>query len=209
MKNTFVKICGITNIEDAKAALAFGADALGFNFYQKSPRYIKPIDAKVIIRQLPAKAKFVGVFVNSSREEVSEISKSAPLDAVQFHGDESEEILDNWDIEVIRALRIDGNLDIESIKRLEEKVDHLLFDSLSKEYGGSGIRISQKDLISLKESSLLKNAIIAGGLNCSNVREIIEKYQPFGVDVASGVEREAGKKDHRLLKDFIKLAKNL
>ena len=187
-----VKICGITRLEDAKLALELGAEALGFNFYEKSPRCISAEDAASIIRLLPPKARFVGVFVNHSKEEVEQIARRASLDTLQFHGDEPVDFYSqfkSWD--VIRAIRLQPDTPKESILAAKENSEFLLFDSFSDSaFGGTGEAIESEVLELVKD--LLPEAYLAGGITAENVAEKIERYKPYAVDVASGVEKSPG-----------------
>jgi phosphoribosylanthranilate isomerase len=138
---TKVKICGITNLEDALLAAEFGADALGFNFYPKSPRYISPEKALEIVRQLPKKVLKVGVFVNESMEKISEIAEIAALNSIQLHGEESAEfarkLKAKTNLEIIKAFRVSPEFEPEEV--LQYEVDAVLLDAYSpKEHGGTG-----------------------------------------------------------------------
>lgn len=202
---TKIKFCGIKSLEDASFGIKLGVDALGFNFFSKSPRCLTKEDAQVIIRSLPPKAKFVGVFVNHTRDEVLEIARTASLDTLQFHGEEGPEFcksfLDEWT--VIKAIRLREDTKTSYIDSFKDSTDHLLFDRYDEFlYGGSGEEI---DVGSLEAKKVyFKNAFLAGGLNPENVAERVKTYQPYGVDVASGIEKAPGVKDRGLMSDFIK-----
>lgn len=202
-----VKICGITNLIDAKIAIDAGADALGFNFSKESPRYVSPIDAQIIIRQLPVKAWNVGVFVNELPAEVLKIARLASLDTLQFHGDEDENYLSQFSLDefrIIKAIRVKDITQTESeIKRFTPLTDHLLLDGYHAVLrGGAGVSI---DASLLKKLSL-ENAFLAGGLNSDNVFERVQAFQPFGVDVASGVEESPRRKNETLVRAFVSAA---
>lgn len=203
---TFIKFCGITNYEDAKFALDLGVDALGFNFSKSSKRYIDPEQAKIIIRRLPPKLMLAGVFVNSSREEVDLIARTASLDTIQLHGDETETFCANWnELKVIKALRIgEGGHDLQDCIRYSSVADYLLLDAYSsKEYGGTGKEI---DPILLKKipKEIFEKTLLSGGLNSENVASKVNSYKPYGIDVASGIEASPGKKSKEKMEAFIR-----
>lgn len=199
-----VKICGITNYEDALLAAELGAFALGFNFYKKSPRYLSPEQAKEIIAQLPKKTWKVGVFVNASRDEITETADFAGLDMIQLHGNESLESCQGWGkYRVIKGVRVGkGAPDVE-MQNYIDTVDHLLIDQYSPDApGGTGEMVDDEFLRTLARQGMLKDAFLAGGLTPENVAAKVKLYQPYGIDVASGVESSPGKKDPALLKAF-------
>ncbi len=200
-----VKICGITNYEDAANAAILGADFIGFNFYALSPRYVDKDNVKIIIEKMPKNMKNVGVFVNGSLEEVKKIVKDAGLDMVQLHGDETQEyckqIKEETKKEVIKSFRINKKEDIEKIKKYD--ADYYLFDTFQDGlFGGTGEAFDWNLLKNIK-----KPFFLSGGLNCSNVRQAIKTAHPFAVDVASGIEKNPRKKDIAKMKDFIEAAK--
>jgi len=194
-----IKICGITNIDDAMAAVDFGADALGFNFFRKSPRYIEPHKAAEIIAQLPPFIVPVAVFVNEREERIREILSSACIHGVQFHGDETPEFCQRFGNHVIKAFQVK---DKESIKHMAHyRVSAYLLDSYREGVrGGTGVTFDWHLAVVAKTFGRI---ILAGGLNPDNVAEAVKLVQPYGVDVAGGVEREKGIKDHGMLKKFI------
>jgi len=197
-KQVRVKICGLTNLDDARAALEAGADALGFNFYPQSPRFIAPATAAEIIASLPQPACIVGVFVNASRADVARTAQQVGLTALQFHGNEAAELLQGWPQKVIKAVRVrDTAAAIEARRYL---VDFILADAyVEGQFGGTGSRIA----VELLEDFDRQRLILAGGLTAVNVTEAIGLVRPFAVDVASGVERSPGKKDWNLMRRFI------
>lgn len=201
---TKVKICGITNIEDALFSAKLGADALGFNFYEKSPRYIMPEKAFEIVERLPGKVLKVGVFVNENLERIIEIAGIAKLDAVQLHGDETPEFVLRlkkiFSGEVIKALRVSADFRAEDV--LKFNADAILLDAYSKqEYGGTGETFDWK--IAQKVREIFPKIYLAGGLSEFNVSESIEKIKPFAVDACSLLEKEKGLKDLQKVRDFI------
>jgi phosphoribosylanthranilate isomerase len=205
---TKVKICGITNLEDALLSVKLGADALGFNFYPKSPRYITPEDAREIIEQLPSDVLKVGVFVNEEIQKIIEIIEKAKLDAVQLHGDEQCEFVTSLKgstrAEIIKAVRVTPEFRWEDV--LDFDADAILLDSFSKDqYGGSGKRFDWQ--IAQQVWTMIGCLYLAGGISIESVREAIQKVRPYAVDVCSSVESSPGKKDHELLRRFIAEAK--
>ncbi|MBI3313858.1 MAG: phosphoribosylanthranilate isomerase [Candidatus Omnitrophica bacterium] len=201
-----VKICGNTNIEDAKAAISFGADYIGFIFTE-SKRKIDSLAAHGIIRQLPHYKNFVGVFCNQPKNEVKRIAQELGLKILQFHGDETARYCQYFMDEGFEVIKTFHIKDAMSLKRLDEyNVTSFLFDTYSKDSkGGTGIPFDWK-LIG-DRPFVHEKLFIAGGLNVQNVAEVIEKIKPFAVDVASGVEKSPGRKDLELLEQFIRLAK--
>jgi len=198
-----IKICGITNIDDAMAAVDYGADALGFNFYKKSPRYIEPHKAAEIIAQLPPFIVPVAIFVNEREDRIRETLSSACIHGVQFHGDETPEFCQRFGNHVIKAFQVK---DKESIKHMAHyRVSAYLLDSYREGLrGGTGETFDWHLAVVAKTFGRI---ILAGGLNPDNVAEAVKLVQPYGVDVAGGVEREKGIKDHGKLKKFISEAR--
>ena len=202
---TKIKICGITNIEDALTATDYGADALGFIFYKKSPRYVDPEIASGIARSLPPFVKKVGVFVNEDMNIISDIQESVGLDILQFSGDETYEYCKNARIPYIKSVRVRDGESLGGIDKYE--TPYLLLDNYSeKEYGGTGDTFDW-DLIDNRQLGD-KYVILSGGLNSGNIAEAIVKIKPYAVDVASGVEKSPGKKDSEKIKKFIEAVKN-
>ena len=203
-----VKVCGITNIEDALKAVEYGADTLGFNFYPPSPRYLSPDQAQTILAKLPRQVCRVAVFVNEPREKVTDILNQLHLldgdqamSGVQFHGDEDGEYCSGWGLKVIKAIRVRGP---ESVLGLNDfPADLFLLDSWSEGYGGSGAQFHWSWIEDLHPSRL----ILSGGLDLDNIQQAVTQIRPFGVDVCSGVEAKPGIKDHGKLKAFIDAAK--
>lgn len=202
-----VKICGLTNLDDALAAEELGADYLGFIFFTKSPRRIYHEKALDIIVNLKGRAKKVGLFYNQEIEFVKKTAGMCRLDLCQLHGDESPEYVDQFKGEfgVIKSFKIKEGFDFSILEKYKN-ADYFLFDTFKEGVpGGTGTAFDW-DLIAGRE--FIKPIFLAGGLKPGNVREAAAKINPFAVDVASGVEISPGVKDHKLLAEFINAAKN-
>ena len=198
---TKIKICGLTNKEDAKEAARLGADFAGFIFYKRSPRYIEPKDARAIAGTLPAEVIKVGVFVDERLETISEAARLAGLDMAQLHGEEGPEHCSSVRkrIKVIKAFRTRDAKDLEKIN--EYDADFYLLDTYREgKPGGTGEAF---DWNILSDKRFSRPVILSGGLRPDNVREAIQKVSPYGVDVSSGVEKSPGKKDFILMRKFI------
>ena len=197
-----VKICGITHFEDAMMALETGADALGFNFFPPSPRYIDPVKASEIIRQLPPFAITVGLFVNVAQpEQVIETAKIAGIQLLQLHGDESPEYcsrLSGWPL--IKVLRIGSDPVREDLDRYPVRA-FLLDVKDDTLFGGTGISFDW-DLV--QNIDRKRPVILAGGLRPDNVRRAIRTVKPYAIDVCSGVEQRPGIKDRAKLEALMK-----
>jgi phosphoribosylanthranilate isomerase len=187
-----VKICGITNYEDAIAAADMGADMLGFNFYPKSPRYLTPDDAVKIIDKLPGYVDIVGLFVNDPFERIEQVIDQCQLDWIQFHGDEPPEFTEQFNtfnVRTIKAIRVKDENDI----KLAEKyyTDVILLDAFDpKKYGGTGLSFDWNII-----GNITKRVFLAGGITADNVTKAVE-LGIYGIDVCSGIESKPGKKDH-------------
>src|SRR4051812_46446222 len=188
-----IKICGITNVADALAAVTAGADALGFMFFEGSSRYLPNDKIKAIIREVPPFVAKVGVFVNATREQVKKAIDETGIDTLQFHGDETAEACRGFGLKTIKAFRIQGKDMLQIMPRYD--VDAWLLDSfVTGKKGGTG-KTFDWDL-AVHATSLGTPVILAGGLNPDNIARAVSQVQPFGVDVSSGVESAPGKKDH-------------
>jgi phosphoribosylanthranilate isomerase len=197
---TRVKICGITNLADAHAAIEAGADALGFNFYEKSPRHLTVSAAADISRQLPAFVLRVGVFVNAPEALVLRAMADSRLGFLQFHGDETPEYCTQFGLMSMKAFRIRDAASLQELPKFQ--TDAWLLDAFSPEArGGTGEKFNWE--LAIEAQKLGKPVFLAGGLTPENVAEAVRKVRPFGVDVASGVESSPGKKDHQKVRDFI------
>ena len=203
--NVRVKICGITNLEDAQAAVDAGADALGFVFCESSPRKLSAGIAAEIIARLPPFVAKAGVFVNANEESVRGAVGECGLDTLQFHGDETPEFCRKFSpLKVYKAFRIQ---DLESLQALPAyKTDAWLLDSFVPDKpGGTGATFNWD--LAAEAKKIGRPVILAGGLTPENVAEAVRKVRPFAVDVSSGVESSPGKKDHTKVRRFIAAAK--
>lgn len=195
-----VKICGITNYEDAAAAVDMGASILGFNFYPKSPRFITPQKAAEISAKLPGFVDIAGVFVNKSSAHIRKTMDICPLNWVQVHGDESPRFCSSLltlNVKTMKALRVEDSSDIEKAEKYF--TDAILLDAFDpKKYGGTGLKFDWNII-----GHINKRVFLAGGITAENAAEAI-KLGVYGIDVCSGIESSPGKKDHRKMKKLFK-----
>ena len=196
-----IKICGITNEEDALAAAHFGADALGFIF-APSQRWISPERARRIKKTLPPLVQTVGVFVDEDHETVSWIADMCALDILQFHGNESADYCNSFNLRVIKAVRLKNRHDLQSLPKYSDVVHALLLDTyVPDKLGGTGITFDWKLAVEAKKYGRI---ILAGGLTPENVAAAISTVEPYAVDASSGLERSPGVKDHEKIAKFIR-----
>ncbi len=193
-----VKICGITNLEDALDAVEAGADALGFVFYEKSARYLSPSKAKDIISKLPPFVERVGLFVEKTPQEINDICDFSDISLAQIHFEVPRSFYDSLNTRYIRVIRAKSKEDI-----LKFNDQYRIIDAFVKSYGGEGKRID----LDWFEGVDCSKIVLAGGLNEKNVTEVL-KYGFYGVDLSSGVEKRKGKKDKMKMKNFIKVIEN-
>ncbi len=193
---TRVKICGITNLEDAVDAVASGADALGFVFYEKSPRYVNPEIVRELVDALPPFVERVGLFVNCEASSVNEIMSYCNLSLAQIHFDADSEFYENLNCKYIKVIRAKSKEDILNSH------GYRLVDAYVESYGGEGKRIEPTWFDGVDCSKI----VLAGGLDIQNVAKM-SKFGFYGVDVSSSVEKSKGKKDRILVSSFIKEAK--
>jgi len=204
---TWIKICGITNKEDALSAIDAGADALGFVFYEKSPRYTAPAAAEALVSHLPASIEKVGIFVNQREDVICEIANKVGLSAVQLHGDHEDPQVADLVLAREPALRVFVAISMlrpepEGWARMWRPGSVYAF--LADSGGGTGTSFDwTASRGSLKTIASLSRVVVAGGLNPDNVGHAMETHRPWGVDVSSGVERSPGKKDPAKIKAFI------
>ena len=201
-----VKICGITNLEDALVAVEAGADALGFNFYHRSARYLTPEDARRIIERLPSAVMSVGVFVNEGEpEQVARIADTARLTAVQLHGDESPEYCSALRGRfTIKVLRVGQDFEPQTVKDYE--TDAILLDAYAKAARGGTGRVIDWE-VAKRVRALVPQLYLAGGLSPENISSAITEVEPYAVDACSSLESAPGKKDEGLMRAFIAAAR--
>jgi phosphoribosylanthranilate isomerase len=188
----FVKICGITRVEDAHAAVAAGAQAVGFIFWPGSPRFVDPYRARAIVRMLPPFVSAIGVFVNQPADHVASVASLAHLSAVQLHGDESVTEATRVGRPVVKALTL-AAADETGLAQWPSNITILLDVHDREQYGGTGRTI---DWEAAAKVACRRQVILAGGINPGNVAEAVARVRPFGIDVSSGVESAPGRKDH-------------
>ncbi len=198
-----VKICGITRLEDALAAERLGADALGFNFWPRSKRYVTPAAAREIVRRLPPLVTPVGLFVNQPESEMVGVAQETGMRVLQLHGDEPPDLCAHLPFPVIKAIRVDAVKTLAALASYE--VSAFLLDTPSRGYGGSGAPFDWSLAEGVSEIAAI---ILAGGLTPENVARAITAVRPYAVDVASGVESAPGIKDHSKMARFIEAAKS-
>jgi phosphoribosylanthranilate isomerase len=199
-----IKICGITNQEDAEAAVHEGADALGFVLYSHSPRYVEPAVAKRIIGRLPPFVLPVGVFVNQDLDTVRHLFDDCGFALAQLHGDESPGFCESLNRPVLRAIRLRDRSSFLALAEFKGRagVRGFVVDAFSNTaYGGTG---HTTDWSLAGEVAKAAPILLAGGLTPENVQEAIRRVQPYGVDVSSGVEESPGRKDPDKIRAFIR-----
>lgn len=202
---TFIKICGITNNEDASLCAEIGVYAIGFNFYKRSPRYIDPEAAFSISSRLSQPILSVGVFVNETLQNIVEIVEATGLNAVQLHGNETPEFIDQLkeivEVDVIKALRVSP--DFQAKAALDYNVSGILLDAFSADaFGGTGQTCDHEAAAAVRELGV--RLYLAGGLGPTNVAEAVKRVRPYAVDACSKLESVPGKKDQKLLEDFVR-----
>jgi len=210
-----IKICGVTNPQDAQAAIEAGAEAIGLNFYANSPRCVSVERAQAIVNSIRGQCEVVGVFVNSSDEEINQVGSCLQLDWVQLHGDESADLLPNIDpgFRLIRVRRLSESglselkTDLEACAAAGRPPEAVLVDAaIPGQYGGTGTQLDWTGLEGYSTILGTMNLVLAGGLTADNVHKAIRQVQPYAVDVASGVEESPGVKDHQKMQAFIAAA---
>ncbi len=199
MDKTRIKLCGFTNTDDVKYALDLDINYIGLVFVESSPRYIDIAKAEDICRICNDSKELVGVFMNQSKEFINNIKKNIKLDFLQFHGQEESNMCNSFNIPYIKTLH---PTDQKSMNiNYKEAFAYLLDTKGKNSSGGTGKRFNWNIIKELK--SVEKELFVAGGLNHTNVRELILKHNPWGVDISSGIELEKGKKSHSLMKKFV------
>ena len=200
-----VKICGITNLDDALVSIEAGCNALGFVFYRKSPRYIMPKKASQIIKHIPAHILKIGVFVDTKEKTIKRAAKLCNLDMLQFHGNESPQFCNKFKgYKIIKAFRVKDKIELKNL--VNYKTFAYLFDTFVKsKMGGTGKKFNWTLGRHLK--GLRKPIFLSGGLNAENVTEAIKQVRPDWLDVSSSVEIKPGKKDYNKVKEFIEIVR--
>ena len=197
---TRIKICGITRPADALTAAAAGADAIGLVFYPDSPRYIRPEEARALIRMMPPFIAVVGVFFDATEAAVSEVVETVPVHILQFHGDETPEYCTAWSRPYLKGIRMRDNADLTREAKRFSSARALLVDTYAREHpGGTGKPFDWNRV----KGELALPLILAGGLTAENVGTAIKEVHPYAVDVSSGVESEKGIKDSRKIAHFV------
>lgn len=204
--NPKVKICGITNLEDALAAVDAGADALGFMFYESSPRCVPPQTVAEIVRELPPFVAKVGVFVNASAQTIRRTVEACGVDTLQLHGDEPPEFCRQFGIKTIKAFRMLDRNSLQTVTAYDRET-WLLDAYVPGKLGGTGERFNWE--LASAAAKLGRRIILAGGLTPANVGDAVRQVRPYGVDVSSGVESFPGKKNPAKIREFVKAAKTL
>ena len=197
--HTRIKICGITSLSSAAAAIDAGVDALGFNMYERSIRFIGVDATNEILRELPSSTIKVGLFVNHSEDEVLSITQRCSFDVLQFHGDEDNSFCASFSKPFMKAIRVGRETDIASeVARYPDSVAVLLDSLVKGKFGGTGISFDWQNV-----PKLTKPVFLAGGLDVNNVSEAVRTVSPYAVDVSGGVESSPGEKDPELIRAFV------
>lgn len=199
MTKTRIKICGLTREEDVDAAVAAGADAIGFVFYPPSPRYVTPARAAELVRRIPPFVDVVGLFVNEAPESVEEVCRQVPINLLQFHGDEDPAYCRRFGRPYLRAARVRPGLDLVEFAGSFPESRGLLLDAFVEGYGGGG-HVFDWTLIPPGLPGFL---VLSGGLTAANVGDAVRRVRPAAVDVSSGVEMGKGIKDHAKIAAFV------
>ena len=200
-----IKICGITNLEDALNSVKANCNALGFVFCRKSPRYITPKKASQIVKHIPSHILKIGVFVDAEEKTIKRTAKLCNLDMLQFHGNESPEFCQKFKgYKIIKVFRVKDKIKLKNL--VNYKTFAYLFDTFVKsKMGGTGKKFNWMLVRHLK--GLRKPIFLSGGLNVKNIKEAIKQVRPDWVDVSSSVESALGKKNHKKVQEFVKAAK--
>ena len=198
--HTRIKICGIKHQDDTLKAVEYGADAIGLIFVEKSSRYVSLTEARLIAESIPPFVTVVGLFMDASAATVREALKVVPINLLQFHGDESPEFCEQFEMPYIKVLRMRENVNVVAFAQEYPNAAGILLDTYSKAGGGSGQTFDW----SLIPEDIPLPLILAGGLNPDNVASAVETVKPYAVDVSSGVESEPAVKDHKKIEQFIK-----
>jgi phosphoribosylanthranilate isomerase len=204
VRRTRIKICGLTRGQDVNAAVAAGADAVGFVFYPPSPRFVGNTRAAELTHGVPPFVTRVGLFANASATDIAETLAAVQLDLVQFQGDESPEFCEQFGRPYVKVARMRPGLDLVEFARAYASARGLLLDAYVEGYGGAGQMFDW----SLVPPELPLPIVVAGGLTADNVGDVIRRLRPWGVDVSSGVEAAKGVKDAAKIAAFVAAVKN-
>jgi len=204
MSRTRIKICGITREEDLHAAVAAGADALGFVFYPPSPRYLDIARAAELVNLVPPFVTRVGLFVNADPQVLADTLAAVPLDIVQYQGDETPEFCEGFGRPYVKVARMRPGIDLLEFARSYPSARGLLLDAFVEGYGGAGQMFDW----SMVPKGLPLPMVVAGGLTAANVGSAIRQLRPWGVDVSSGVEAAKGIKDAQKIHAFVAAVKD-
>lgn len=203
MSNTWIKICGITQQDDALAASDLGANAIGLVFYPASPRGVSVEQISGITSILPEEIDVVALFVDASAESVREVVETGKVQLLQFHGSETPDYCESFGLPYMKAFRVGKDSDLPGQIRAHKNADRILLDAYSKEApGGTGKTFDWEVAKTIVKNNTAK-LVLAGGLSPQNIHEAVVQVRPFGVDVSSGVESAPGEKDKNLIKEFI------
>ena len=199
-----IKICGITNREDALNAIALDVDAIGFIFYKNSPRYVTPERIEEFILDIPPFINTVGVFVNAEYEEINEVSQRCKLTGIQLHGNETPEFCTQFKLPIIKAIRVSESNDLTNIPKYKGTVNGILLDTkVENVHGGTGRTFDWGLAIEAKEYET--PLILSGGINATNISKALKLVNPYGIDLCSGVESEPGIKDYNKMQEVIEI----
>ncbi len=204
MSDLFVKVCGITNAEDARVAVEAGADAIGLIFVPGTPRYVEVAAARAIAAQVPEPVRTVGVFVNEAAETVNRLAREVPLDVVQLHGAEGPGFLELVEVPCFKAVRVRGEIDVGALRAYKASA-YVLDTYVEGAHGGTGRTFDWDLALPVVAAGL--PVLLSGGLTPDTVAEAVGRIRPYGVDVSSGVEASPGRKDHEKVRAFIARAK--
>ena len=205
---TLIKICGITNVHDALAAVAAGADALGFNFYKPSPRYVTPQTAREIVAKLPVSVLTVGVFVNEESQSLRNIANEANVAALQLHGDESPEYCRELgkDRYVIKTFAVANDFDVQRIRLY--RVEAIMLDTKHNSLRGGTGRVFDWS-VAKEVNDFVPKLFLAGGLSPENIEEAVATVRPYAIDACSALEDEPGRKNHERMRAFVEIARSV
>ena len=205
---TLIKICGITNVHDALAAVAAGADALGFNFYKPSPRYVTPQTVREIVAKLPVSVLTVGVFVNEESQSVRNIANEANVAALQLHGDESPEYCRELgkDRYVIKTFAVANDFDVQRIRLY--RVEAIMLDTKHNSLRGGTGRVFDWS-VAKEVNDFVPKLFLAGGLSPENIEEAVATVRPYAIDACSALEDAPGRKNHERMRAFVEIARSV